>query len=394
MADIRRRNMRTVWLGLSLLALAACNGEPLDFDLRNPSFGADTSGAARGSVEARPNPDDRGIISYPNFQVVVARRGDSIADVANRVGVDANTLARHNGIGLDAALRQGEVIALPGRVAEPSPATGAVNVGPIRPVEQVDITTLASGAIDRADAVKPPAPFQSKPAPTQSGTEPIRHKVSRGETAYSISRLYGISVRALADWNGLGPDLTVREGQFLLVPVVTPIARTPRVENDTPQPGSGSPTPTPPSASQPLPKETVVATVPTPPAPDLSKDRTSASGTARLLLPVQGKIIRGYEKRKNDGIDIAAPAGTPVKAAADGTIAAITRDTDQVPILVLRHPGNLLTVYANIEGITFEKGAKVSRGQTIARVRDSSPSFLHFEVREGLDSVDPMGYVN
>ncbi len=315
--------------------------------------------------------------------------------MAGRVGVDANELARYNGIGLDASLRRGEVIALPRRVAEPSPATGADSFGPIRPAETIDITTLAEGAIDRADATKPPAPFQTKPAPAQSGTEPVRHKVARGETAYSISRLYGISVRALADWNGLGPDLTVREGQYLLVPVVTPVARTARAEEPTTNPGRGSPTPTPPSASQPLPEETeVAANTATPPSPNLAGDRTSASGSARLLLPVQGKIIRPYQKRKNDGIDIAAAAGTPVKAAADGTVAAITRDTDQVPILVLRHAGNLLTVYANIEGIAFEKGAKVSRGQTVARVRDGSPSFLHFEVREGLDSVDPVTFVN
>ncbi len=393
MADFRRRKPRAVLLCASLLILAGCT-EPLDLDFRRPTFGADTSGAVRDVVEDRPDPDNRGVISYPNFQVAVARRGDTIADVAVRVGMDADELARYNGIGRDAVLRRGEVIALPRRVAEPSPATGADGFGPIRPAETIEITSLAGAAIDRADAVNPPAPFESKPAPSQTGTEPIRHKVERGETAYSISRLYGVSVRALADWNGLGPDLTVREGQFLLVPVATPVARA-SAEADTPAPGAGSPTPTPPSASRPLPEETeIAAAAAAPPSPDMSAERTEASGSARLLLPVSGKIIRPYEKRKNDGIDIAASAGTPVKAAGDGTVAAITRDTDQVPILVLRHPGNLLTVYANIDDVAFEKGAKVKRGQTIAKVREGNPSFLHFEVREGLESVDPVIYVN
>ncbi len=72
MAEFRRRKSRALVLGASLLTLAACGGEPLDFDLRNPAFGADTSGAARGVVEDRPNPDNRGVISYPNFQVAVA----------------------------------------------------------------------------------------------------------------------------------------------------------------------------------------------------------------------------------------------------------------------------------------------------------------------------------
>ena len=111
-------------------------------------------------------------------------------------------------------------------------------------------------------------------------------------------------------------------------------------------------------------------------------------------MPVDGKVVRAFQKGRSDGIDISAAAGSPVRAAADGTVAAITRDTDQVPILVVRHSGNLLTVYAGIDGITVAKGDKVSRGQTIAKVRAADPSFLHFQVREGTTSVDPMGYLN
>ena len=110
-------------------------------------------------------------------------------------------------------------------------------------------------------------------------------------------------------------------------------------------------------------------------------------------MPAQGKIIRGYQKKKNDGIDIGASAGAVVAAAGDGTVAAITKDTQQVPILVIRHAGNLLTVYANIDGITVKKGDKVTRGQKLATVRASDPAFLHFEVRQGFESVDPMPYL-
>mgnify|MGYP006205959547 FL=1 len=109
-------------------------------------------------------------------------------------------------------------------------------------------------------------------------------------------------------------------------------------------------------------------------------------------MPVQGSIIRGYDK-KSHGIDIAAPAGTPVKAAAAGTVAAITMDTEQTPIIVIRHDGGLLTVYAGVAGITVKKGDAVGKGQTIANVRSGSPSFLHFEVRRGVDSTDPMPFL-
>jgi murein DD-endopeptidase MepM/ murein hydrolase activator NlpD len=110
-------------------------------------------------------------------------------------------------------------------------------------------------------------------------------------------------------------------------------------------------------------------------------------------MPVQGRIIRAYARGRNDGVGIGAPAGTEVRAASEGTVAAITQDTDQVPILVLRHANNLLTVYANIDDIRVARGDRVSRGQVLATVRRGDPSFLHFEVREGFESVDPMPYL-
>lgn len=386
MAEFRRPTICVLAMGVSLLALTACT-DGFDFDLRDAGGGFDTTEAVRQQTLDRPRPDDKGIVSYPNFQVAIANRGDTVVDVANRVGVDPAELARYNGLPIKVRLRRGEVVALPARVAEPSPETGA------KTVEQIDITSLSGNALDRADS-QPPAnpPFQSKPAPKPTtGREPIQHKVERGETAYSISRLYGVSVRVLADWNGLGPNLTLRDGQFLLIPVVR--TASPETEPETAPPGAGSLAPEPPSASKPLPDNETAAAAP-PPSPNLAKERTTASGNAKFLLPVSGKIIRRYERGKNDGIDVAAQAGSPVLAAANGTVAAITRDTDQVPILVLRHDDNFLTVYANIDKIKFAKGTKVSRGQAIAEVRDSNPGFLHFEVREGFESVDPVPYVN
>ena len=378
---------RAALAGLSLLALAACQqgaagGAGFDMDLRSLGDGFSTTEAARGAVAARPEPDARGVITYPNYQVAVAGRGDTVRTVAARVGLGADELARYNAVSADAPLNPGEVLALPGRVAAAPTASGSIAGGPI------DITTLASGAIDRA---QPSSPAAAAPAPV--GAEPVRHRVVRGETAFTIARAYGVSVRSLADWNGLTGEMTVREGQYLLIPVVVAGAAPPA--NATSAPGQGSATPTPPSASQPLPDErTASANTPvaTPPAPDLG-GQTAASASARFVMPVSGSIIRGYAPGKNDGIDISASAGATVKAADAGTVAAITKDTDQVPILVIRHANNLLTVYANIDGITVAKGATVSRGQSIAKVRAGSPAFMHFEVRDGYDSVDPLTYL-
>jgi len=389
----------TLCAGLAL-ALAGCDSSgQLDFDLRdNLGDAFDTSPAVRMAVADRPRPDNRGVISYPSYQVAVARRGDTVQDVAARVGLPAGELASYNGLPMDVRLRRGEIVALPRRVAEPSAATGApaptsqtgsVTTAALPSTGGVTTQSLedrANAAINRGESVSGPT---AAPAPSQ-GAEPQRHRVARGETAYGIARQYGVPVSALGEWNGLGSDLTVREGQFLIIPVVT------RVESPgESRPGDGSVAPTPPSAAAPLPQDESPETAEedVPDAPDVGQTTTAAQSGGRFLYPVTGSIIRPYRKGRNDGIDIAATPGTPVKAADAGTVAAITRDTDQVPILVLRHPGNVLTVYAGVEGINVEKGDSISRGQVVARVRDTDPSFLHFEVREGFESVDPVSYL-
>ena len=135
-------------------ALGACSG-PIDYDMRGRMGGpVDTSEAALSAMGDRPQPDNRGVISYPNYQVAVARRNDTISDVAGRVGLPAGELARYNGVQPSDTLRDGEIVALPRRVSEPSPATGATTTGPIRPAADVDITTLASNAIDSAPATQ------------------------------------------------------------------------------------------------------------------------------------------------------------------------------------------------------------------------------------------------
>jgi len=367
-----------------VIALAGCDGG-FDFDMRHLADGFSTTPAVTERLSAeRPEPDPRGVISYPTYQVAVARRGDSVADVAARVGLPAQELARFNGLPVDAVLRKDELVALPRRVSEPPS-------GPIIPGnDAIDITTLAGDALDRA--ATPSARSQGSATATQTGEEPTRHQVERGETAYSIARTYNVSVRALADWNGLDSALTVRDGQYLLIPVAAAVQP---VRQGVSVPGEGSPTPIPPSASTALPDETAapVQTSDLPTSPDLGAAATAASAAA-MLLPVEGRIIRAFKRGTTDGIDISASAGAPVKAAADGVVAAITRDTEQVPILVIRHPDNLLTVYANITDITVEKGDSVSRGQKVAEVRAGDPAFLHFQVREGTLSVDPATYLN
>ncbi len=373
----------------AVVALGACSD--FDLDLRSADNGFSTADAARQVSASRPRPDDRGVITYPNFQVAVARSGDSVADIANRVGVSPDELARFNALTPDTNLRGGEVLALPGEV----PATTAPAQS-----REIEITTLAETAIDRAEGTERPS---AAPQPSQADA-PQRHRVERGESAYSIARLYNVTPRALADWNGLDPEMRVREGQVLTIPTAAQTARRnaeaqeeeTRTAAAAPPPGSGSSTPTPPSAARPMPEEApseretaAAAEAERPSPPAMAEERTEASA-ARLSMPLDGRIIRAYSPGRFDGIGIAGSAGSSVRAAASGTVAAITRDTNNVPIMVIRHEGDLLTVYANIDDLRVERNDRVSRGQVIATVRAGDPSFLHFEVRDGFNSVDPM----
>ena len=367
--------------GLALVAccfsLTACETLP-DFD----RFGTTRPVA---QIDARPDPDARGIISYATYEVAIAVDGETVRMVATRLGRDPDATARLNGIHPDTPLRHGELVVLPGAGgALPGPITG----GPIRSPGSVDITAIAGAAIDQAESS----------APQIRRDEPLRHRVSQGETAAAIARRYKVSLRALVDWNGLGPDLALRTGQVLLIPApdlaVAPRVR-PQIIDDGPtavaiaRPGQGSATPQPPAAAAPTTEPAEVPKGAT--APETT---TPADGGGVLSMPVQGSIIRDFEKGKSDGIDISAPAGSPVFAAGDGTVAAITRNTDGVPILVLRHSDGLLTVYRGIDAITVERGDAVKRGQKIAVIRDTTPAFLHFETRRGFDAIDPMTLLN
>ena len=327
----------------------------------------------------------------------MARRGDTVSTVAARIGLPESELAARNAVPPGAPLNAGAVLLLPRRVAEPSPATGAITTGPIRPAEQVDVAVLADTAISRAEGTITPAQPARKP---QTGQEPIRHVVKPGETAYSVSRLYGVSVKALDEWNGLDDKLTLRVGQTLLIP---PEAATPPKRTTVNKPGTGSETPTPPSAAKPLPKDEPAAAQTktteakpapgTPESPDLGKQATQASASsARFVSPVNGSISRVFSSR-NKSVNFSASAGSPVKAADAGTVFVVTKTDDQVTYVGIKHDGGLTSVYANVDGVTVKKGDKVSKGQSIAKVSPGNPAFLNFIVLKGTQAIDPAPYL-
>ena len=129
--------------------------------------------------------------------------------------------------------------------------------------------------------------------------------------------------------------------------------------------------------------------------------KTAKPSKSGFIWPVEGKVVSKFgttaDGLRNDGINIAAPAGAPVRAAADGIVAYAGNQLRGFGNLVLiRHASGLITAYAHNQSLLVKKGDKVSRGQVIARVGSSgnvSKPQLHFEVRKNEEPVDPMKYL-
>ncbi len=120
-----------------------------------------------------------------------------------------------------------------------------------------------------------------------------------------------------------------------------------------------------------------------------------------MLWPVQGKIISNFGANatgeRNDGINILISRGTPVHAAAEGTVAYVGEELKNYGKLVLiRHEDGYVTAYAHSDAVTVSPGEHVARGQIIGyagATGDVSEPQLHFELRLGTKPVDPKPYL-
>jgi murein DD-endopeptidase MepM/ murein hydrolase activator NlpD len=254
-----------------------------------------------------------------------------------------------------------------------------------------------------------PTPVAAAPVsrPATVAAPPSVHVVNPGDTLASIARRNHISVAELARANNLEPSAKLKLGVRLTVPAKTAAATpAPVAPVASPQPAAAPPAPgtkvtsagQPQSArlaqANPAPEETEAE------APVKASEATGALPTFRW--PVRGKVIAGYgaktNGKSNDGINLAVPEGTPVKAAEDGVVAYSGNELKGYGNLILvRHSNGYVTAYAHASELLVKRGDTIKRGQVIAKSGQSgevgSPQ-LHFEIRKGSTPVDPLQFLN
>ena len=273
------------------------------------------------------------------------------------------------------------------------------------------------GAVAAASAPMAAAPAMA-PKPVAAVAAPSSvHFVNHGDTLASIARKNHISAAELAHANGLDPSAKLKLGTKLTVPgaktaavaaslapapvAVAPVAAALQPVAAAPAPATKMAAVAQPAQSARLAQATTnIEEKPAAEAPAKAAETTSSLPTFRW--PVRGKVITSYgaktNGKSNDGINVAVPEGTPVKAAEDGVVAYAGNELKGYGNLVLvRHSNGYVTAYAHASELLVKRGDTIKRGQVIAKSGQSgevaSPQ-LHFEIRKGSSPVDPLQFLN
>jgi len=253
------------------------------------------------------------------------------------------------------------------------------------------------------------APALAHAPATRAAAMPSRvHVAASGDTLMNISRRNHISVQELARANNLSVTTQIKVGDRITVPSSSKtltVAQATPVAAAAPQPQPVATKPVVTAAAVPVQKarmatETKEIEQTHTQSPVKAAEATNALPTFRW--PVRGRVIAGYgaktNGKQNDGINVAVPEGTPVKAAEDGVVAYAGNELKGYGNLVLvRHTNGYVTAYAHASELEVKRGDTIKRGQVIAKsgqTGDVGSPQLHFEIRKGSSPVDPLQFLN
>jgi murein DD-endopeptidase MepM/ murein hydrolase activator NlpD len=365
-----------------------------------PAAGSDITGSVNTPPSApsrAPQPANRSSNwDWDGGTAVTVGPGETAAVIAHRYGVPASALMQANGITDPNQVQTGRRLVIPRFNSAASPAAPQSLPAP---------PTLAASNVRTAPVANAPA-------------NSTVHVVAPGENLIRIAHRYKKPLVEVAKANNLAPHAMVKIGDRIVIPGMR--AAAPAAQ---PRPVAAALGPTlasaPPAAPAPkvmanaMPRSGAaesphVARVVTPneaqPAAEPSAVKTAepAGSTPGFRWPVRGRIIAGYGPKttgqQNDGINLAVPEGTPIKAAEDGVVAYAGNELKGYGNLVLvRHANGFVTAYAHASELMVKRGDPIKRGQVIMRAGQtgnvSSPQ-LHFEIRKGSSPVDPTQYLS
>ena len=373
------------------------------------------------SVAARPAAEEPAGWSRAGGTQITVKDGETVYNLSRRYGVPANVLLSVNGLSDANALRAGQKIVIPtyvySRQAPVSAPDSDPNVADAKSSRgtkydiPADKVPVPSKAPTEKVAVLPQSPKVRENDPAATGAtakaEPRNaaagqgsYTVQAGDTLSAIAKKTGVPVTVIKSANGM-KDGFIRVGQTLVIPQASQTVAAAKPAADPIVTGTAGPAKkaadaqvtayTPPRAT-----DAVIEDV-----EKVEASAPDATGIGRMRWPVRGRVITPFGGKSagkaNDGIDIAVPEGTPVKAAENGVVIYAGDGLKEFGNTVLvRHEDGLVTVYGHASEIKVSRGEKVKRGQEIARSGMSGSADmpkLHFEVRKNSAPVDPATFL-
>lgn len=288
--------------------------------------------------------------------------GETLNGIANRAEVPREKIIEANDLEPPYILRVGQKLEIPRGTNSssqsnlPPELTNEYIVKPGDTLSSIAIhTKVPRVLIAEANGLR--APFVVRVGQKLFIPRTRHHTVESGETGLGIAAKYGVGWSEIAVANNIEEDAPIKVGQVLLIPTILDVEKT-----------EPSPKPAP------------------PPKPKIS-----------FMWPVSGDIRRGYRPRDqrnyHDGLDIAAPRGTAVRATEAGRVIFAADKDEFGNLVVIDHSNGWHSAYGFLSRITVRKEERVSRGERIGLVGSTGVARgneLHFELRRNNRPVDPL----
>ena len=242
----------------------------------------------------------------------------------------------------------------------------------------------------------------SGPAPKETGIITFDTyaivRAKKGERLFNVADRINVSSKKLAVHNGISENYELGQGEVLAIPLnILPnhndgsinIAKVASKAIDRVKTEQESEVEEKIEQTDQSEKNETIST-------NVSKNITPTSemNLKTFIKPIDGEISSpfSYDVNGNQGINIQASQGEPVKATNDGTIVLVSRGSNQPTVVLIRHDSEILSAYSNISDVNLSKGDRVIRGQIIGVV-STGADHLHFEIIKGTERIDPITFL-